>query len=156
MMVVRMIVMMVRHAGLILPRRAGWPIAAMVTDHILLIQSDVACRTRCDLSPATIRQSVIGCLAHRSPRCWHGPAIIPCSRAAIIAGTFVLEDAATVLAAMQVSEGKLPAAVALGIALMPASYWAIFGSTAWGDWPPTSPWSVAGCRLSEARLVRAG
>jgi membrane protein DedA with SNARE-associated domain len=34
--------------------------------------------------------------------------------AAIIVGTFILEDAATVLAAMQVSEGHLPAALALG------------------------------------------
>ena len=34
--------------------------------------------------------------------------------AAIIAGTFILEDAATVLATMQVSEGRLSAAVALG------------------------------------------
>jgi membrane protein DedA with SNARE-associated domain len=42
--------------------------------------------------------------------------------AAIVLGTFILEDAATVLAAMQVSEGSLPASLALaslyvGIAL---------------------------------------
>jgi membrane protein DedA with SNARE-associated domain len=34
--------------------------------------------------------------------------------AAIIVGTFILEDAATVLAAMQVGDGKLSAALALG------------------------------------------
>jgi membrane protein DedA with SNARE-associated domain len=44
---------------------------------------------------------------------WAGTSPLP-QAAAIVLGTFILEDAATVLAAMRVDEGGMPAALALG------------------------------------------
>jgi hypothetical protein len=58
----------------------------------------------CEWTPGTLSASLV-------PWAGHHPLL---SGPDIIASTFVLEDAETVLGAVQVTKGKLPAAVALG------------------------------------------
>jgi len=73
----------------------------------------------------------------------------PLEISVIILGTFILEDAATLLAAMQVAAGGVSLPLALA-SLYAGSSWAILAFMGWGGYRPITDGRNAWCRSGGA------
>ena len=81
---------------------------------------------------------------HNFPTCLAVAGVKPLQAATIMGGTFVLEDAATLLAAMQVASARSLCRWPWGRST-PASCWVTLGFTASAGFPPNMPGRCAWC-----------